>query len=282
MLILVVLKILPIQLHAQDPIEHFEFVSIKKPNRHKLFFKFKDRSIKTIAVDIEFRVKSKPVEEPGSNDFLQAFFSSTPVSVQVICNPIGKIVCDNSDLSWEVPVFCPGVMQTVEDTSASDHVLRSFTTMNWKEGANGFIIEKADTIGDFIIISDPQTNPKVSTYSEVVYRSQVPGLPEVEEKNPQRNLSSMPLDYGIIGNLNGKPFALLFNGTLRQAWLFRTPELHMVFYTDFDGYINEEKRQKTNPLIQWRPLLATSEKHDLMRMAMMSKFLSDLLTKGYY
>lgn len=284
---LALLNVLYFNLQAQDPIEHFEFVSIKKPNRNKLVYKFRDEALQTISIRVSYKLQSKQNTEPGdgspsSSDFLQAFFSTSPTSVEVVCNPIGNIICNKSNLSWEVPVFCPGIMQTVEDTIVRGHALRSFTTMNWKEGTNGFILEKEDTIGYFTIISDPRTNQKVRAFNEIVFSSGAPMEPEVEEKIVMKKRTDIYVDYGIIGGFRGEQFVLLFNGALGQAWLFGTTELRMVFYSDIDDFNKVKKKQRLTPSLEWNTPGTDPEKHDLMRIAIMSRYLSNILTKGYY
>jgi len=277
---------------AQEELQDFVSVFITKPKKTKFQYAFNDQALKTIKIRDNNYVERPKLPGDGLRDlgrnavteFAGSFLGSISTATEVTCNPRGMLICNNTSLNWEVHLYCPGIMQTAREKEDEGISVSSYTTMWWKKEAIGIILDSGDTIGTFKIISEPRTDPRLSQWNDLPFRLQAHRYKVPDKKRigvSLENLADYYRDFGTIGDLRGEKFTLLFNGELNQSWLFMQDSLVMLFNEDIDDfslYLNKDTRILPN--ILWKQPESISKKYDLMRMALVSRYLSKILSKG--
>jgi hypothetical protein len=96
-------------------------------------------------------------------------------------------------------------------------------------------------------------------------------------------------DYGVIGEFRKEPFVIVFNGDLGKSWFYMENDLKMIFYNDLDDFftswqetIFSKKNPTPTPYIHFIKPYSTMEKFDMMRLAMVSRYLTKITSKGKY
>lgn len=272
----------------------FDSMKISKPKTSKFLYKFNDPVLSSITIKSSSPKRSKvssgevlgSVGRSAAALFSGISFSSTK---EVFWNLKGKLVSNNENLSWEVNLYCPGILEKNKERVKNEDGGYSVETdkvahLNWHEEATGIILENGDTIAKFIIIMDPRTNPLVSKWNEAPYRQRHARYNPPPQKNRwyMPSFSYLSVDYAIVGRLRGEGFVLLNNGELWQSWLFDQDRLKMIFDADIDDYPKIEKKDRLVPSMKCNLPFTIMEKFDMIRMAMMSRYLSTTLSRSTY
>ena len=75
---------------------------------------------------------------------------------------------------------------------------------------------------------------------------------------------------------------MLYNSELWQSWLFDQDRLKMIFDADIDDYPRIAKKDRLVPSMKCNQPYTIMQKFDMMRMAMMSRYLSTTLSRSTY
>lgn len=274
-------------LFAQESFGEFDQVFISKPKISKFLYEIQDPKIAAITIK-DKKTKRSPVSSGevlgdagrGALALFAGGLFTFGSSTDVFWNVRGELICNNEEMNWEVSLFCPGVLEKNKQRVSNDDGSYSVDTekmayLNWHKESTGIILEKGDTIGRFIIIMDPRTNPLVSQWNIAPYRDQPSRYnPEVKKIFGMSFNTNLSVDFGIIGKLRGQNFVLLYNGDLWQSWLFDQDRLRMIFDADIDDLPMITKKDRLVPLLKLNQPFTDIEKHDLIRLAMVSRFMA--------
>jgi len=259
-------------------------VPVLKPKINKSLYIFEDKGTKNIQIqDIEEEfVKYKPdkfLRDLG-NGALTAItgigFSTTTDGNWKVS---GTIQCNDSLSDWIINIFCEGYVEKnrerVRDNDGS-YSIETYETnvFYWDKDANGLIIENQDTIGYFLIITNPAED---STLQSVAGYMLPEKKTEVNEKQKFRVMVSWkPVpgkDYGIIGKFRNMDFFIVRNGTDRKAWISVDNALVCKFQSDLD-YPGLSKKFRIMPYLLINTTIPGHDRRDLFRLAMFSRFLN--------
>jgi hypothetical protein len=291
-LCLIIIYIISNHISAQEISRGLDSVDIAKPKKGRFLYEFQDRVFSSVQIR-EKSIKRSPVSSGevfgnigrGALALLAGPSFTFGSSKEVFWNLRAELESNNENLSWEINLLCPGILEKNKQRVTNDDGSYSVDTektayLNWHEEATGFILEHGDTIAKFIIIMDPRTNPLLSQWNEAPYRDQLPRY-----QPPQKHIWGMPLisnwnvDFGIVGILRGNNFVLLYNGELWQSWLFDQDRMRMIFNADIDDLPMVTKKDRLIPTLKINQPYTIQEKYDLMRMAIMSRYLSKTVNR---
>ena len=282
-------------LFAQVVSTGLDSVFISKPKRNKLLYGFNDPILSSIVI----KEKSMKRSSVSSSEVLGnvgrgalALFAGPSFTFgsakDVFWNLRAELESNNENLSWEINLYCPGVLEKNKQRVTNDDGSFSVDTektayLNWHEESTGIILEHGDTIAKFIIIMDPSTNPLLSQWNEAPYRPQASRY-----KSPNQKVFGMTfsanfyVDFAIIGRLRGNNFVLLYNGQLWQSWFFDPDRLRMIFDADIDDLPMTSKKDRLAPILKCNKPFSDLEKLDMMRMAMLSRYMSKTVNRDSF
>jgi len=194
----------------------------------------------------------------------------------------GSIKCNDALPDWDISLFCEGHLEKdrerVENEDGSWSVeTQSTRDLYWEKNSTGVIIENNDTIGRFLIIMNPWTNPLLKQWSESISSE-----PEAQIKTASNNkyykkfISSADISYGIKGVFRKNEFAIISNGSARKAWFYNDINLSCIFRPDIDD-ANISNRDRVQPYLLINKDIPQSERRDNFRLAILSRFLSRTL-----
>ena len=286
---------------AQNSQQDYDSIAISKPKKNKLQFEFPDPVLTSITIKEDKHVESPKDPGAGAKSFggdlaMQAiggWFGSSTTSKNVLCVMVGKLNSNNLNLNWEVPFLCPGEMHTTKEKVDGSVSTIETVDVHWKEGAICNIVENGDTIGYFQLISDPRTNLLISDWSDIPFRPDSSRYPKPEVKKMMDyntgDIEAYYEDYGIIGKFRKEPFVIVFNSDLGKSWFYQEDQLKMVFYNDLDDFftswqetIFSKKKPTPSPYIHFMQSYNIMEKYDMMRLAMVSRYLTEITSKGKF
>ena len=302
------LTIIPVFIFLSFPLfawdistDSLDTVYISKPKKNKLHFEFQDLVLSSITIKEDKRVESPKDPGAGVKSFvgdmvmqqIGSWFGSSTTSKNVICIMVGKLNSNNQNLNWQVPFICPGEMHTTKEKVDGSISTIETVDIHWKKGAICQIVENGDTIGYFQIVSDPRTNPLFSQCNETPFLPEISRYPKPETKKimdyREGDIEEYYNDYGVVGKFRKEPFIMVFNSNLGKSWLYRGDQLKMIFYNDLDDFftswqetIFSKKKPTPAPYIHFILPYSTMEKYDMMRLAMLSRYLTKVTSKGKF
>ena len=289
------------QIHGQSDYPEYDSIAVSKPKKNKLQFEFSDPVLSSITIKEDKSVESPKDGAAGLKSFagdvalfqVGSWFGSSTTSKNVICIMVGKLISNNLNLNWQVPFMCPGELQTTKEKVDGSVSTVETVDIHWKEGAICKIVENGDTIGYFQLISDPRTNPLFSDWSDIPFRQDSSRYPKPEVKKymdyNEGDIEAYYNDYGVIGQFRKEPFVIVFNGDLGKSWFYKEDLLKMIFYNDLDDFFTSwqetvfsKKKPTPSPYIHFIQPYSIMEKFDMMRLAMASRYLTKITSKGKF
>lgn len=144
----------------------------------------------------------------------------------------------------------------------------------WDRNARGTIIEKDDTVGYFLIVMNPREDSLLKTWSDYVFSQSNARLNTDSKNKSSISFPSSPdFDFGIIGKLREKNFALISNGSAHKTWFFSENELKFIFLPDQDDNPFIKKKDRVIPYLLIDKNIPDPDRNDFFRMAIMSRLL---------
>jgi hypothetical protein len=260
-------------------------VPVLKPKRTSNVYQFRDSGIWEIDYIMHSPKEARYFDSGHilgdiGNSFLTALTNVNHSSSRDVNWEIsGDIKGNNALPGWKISLFCEGHLEQDRERVKNDDGSHSVETENtislyWDKNATGIIKERNDTIGRFLIITNPWSNPSLSPWA-----AEIKSEPEYVIKTTSKNkyyiriLSYNEPNYGIIGILRLKKFAIIANGNSRNIWFFTEDNPVCLFRPDIDltGIVNKDRIQ---PDFFINKDIPHKERPDYYRMAIMSQFLS--------
>ena len=266
----------------------FDSVSILKPQRNQNLYKFVDSVAREIQYSMNQPKEAKFVMDAGhiiggTAGLLTVVTGINFTSARELNWKVdGAIKCKDALSDWDISLFCEGYLEKDRQRGKNDDGSWSIVTektrdLYWENNATGVIIESIDTIGAFLIIMDPWTNPLLKQWSAAIFSE-----PELKIKTASNNKSykkkiSYPdISYGIFGEFRGEEFVIISNGTARKTWFYSNKSLSCIFWPDMDDSLVSNK-DRIQPYLLINEEISHSERRDFFRLAIMSRFLSRTL-----
>jgi hypothetical protein len=195
---------------------------------------------------------------------------------------VGSIKCNDGLPDWDISLFCEGHLEKDRERVKNDDGSWSVETQStrdlyWEKNATGVIIENNDTIGRFLIIMNPWTNPLLKQWSESISSE-----PEAQIRTSSNNkyykkfISYADISYGIKGVIRKNDFAIISNGSARKSWFYNDNNLSCIFRPDIDD-ANISKRDRVQPYLLINKEIPHSDRGDYFRLAILSRYLSQAL-----
>jgi len=265
----------------------FDTVFITKPSRDFCLYKVTDYNR---VKEIQFQGKSPEIIHYNVNPVLRDIGGNVMTAITGIgfgsslaanWRVDGKIIGNDALPDWNVSLFCEGSLEKNRERVREDDGSWSVETeetciLYWDKNATGIIMEGADTVGFFLIRMNPREDTLLHTCSATAFPQQTNGKP----KKMKWSCSWIPvpgIDYGIIGIFRKEKFVIITDGTARKAWIFEDNALKCVFRHDLDkrGLL---KKYLIKPCLLMDKNTSASERQDLLRLAIMSRYLSHALS----
>lgn len=195
----------------------------------------------------------------------------------------GRLDCSNPGLDWEIALYSEGLVDKTwnrerqEDGSFSLSTDKSIVLF-WDKGAGGMIVEKGDTIGRFYITMNPRSDENLTRFSGEVYAHEtsrlIPG--NIKQGYPE-GLHAPMTEFGLYGILRNQHFALLTNGVSLKSFIYSGSELVGIFQSDIDFQPMLKKADRLQPFLQYDGTTSIAFQNDLIRLALMSRLLVEVL-----
>jgi hypothetical protein len=288
LLLLAGLIILP-QVYGQIEITNMDSLPLLKPGRHENLYNFTDHGSKEIKFEQNPDAFVKTDINPNLKDV--GNFSLTLItgfgfnsSADGYWKVSGTIQCNDTLPYWSVFLYCGGridkTRERVKDEDGSWSVETQKTNyFFWNEDAGGIIIEGLDTIGNFFINMDPAKNELFNKWSANILSQQK------VESGTGSGSTAIPIiynatgkDYEVSGKFRNTNFTLIQNGNNRKVWIFIDNLLVGVFQGDID-YPGVKKKYRNSPFILVENDTIVVKKRDIIRLAVMSRYLNNYLSR---
>jgi len=192
----------------------------------------------------------------------------------------GVVACNDGLPNWNISLFCEGSWEKDRTRVRNDDGSVSLETQEyaayyWDKDASGILIEGNDTIGFFMIITNPREDSIMKPMAEFFFPPKEIQAAAKPSTLRQKLLAIPPgKDYGIRGIMRGKPFSILSEGTQYKAWFFIDNKYVCMFQSD-NGFPFIRKKDMVVPYILINDNdseIATRK--DFFRMCMLTRYLN--------
>jgi len=228
----------------------------------------------------------KPMKDLGNEMLTLATGFNFTSSHEVIWKVDGRIECNDALPEWDIKLFCEGNLikdrERVRDSDGSLSVETNKTkVLFWDKNATGAILEGADTVGFLLIVMDPLQNSQLKPWAAEIF-SQRNNQPLPASKN-QWILNPnyyRDVDYGIVGIFRDKKLAIISNGSIFKTWIYMQNEFKCIFRADLDDN-RISKKNRVMPYLLIDKNIPDTERRDLSRLAIMSRFINQVISGSY-
>jgi len=263
-------------------------IPIIKPKKNQNLFLFTGSRPEQISFSLKqpaiFKYKEKKtLGDVGSGLLTLATGLGSSSSKEVIWKVDCNIEGNDSLPEWNISLFCEGDFEKSRERVRNDDGSFSIETQElkhlyWDKDATGSIIAGADTIGIFLIIMDPRVDSLLMPWSGDVYLSHDAQTTTGSGTIWSWQSEVRDVDFGIIGTLHGRNFTLISNGSEFKTWIYISNEFRAIFCADKDDNFIR-KKDRVMPYLLMGKDVPGNEIRELFRLAIMSRFLSNALTR---
>lgn len=273
---------------GQINIRGMDSVSLIKPKRNKFIYKYNVEGTKEISclqkdpVILQHDAKRPFLRDIGNNVLTLVTGIGWGSSTSVYWKVGSVIKCNDALPDWSIELFCEGKQETERDRvrnsdGSFDVETETINTYIWDKNATGLIIEGVDTIGSFLIIMNPREDSLLRPWSGYAFlQRQIEINAILGNKLYMRLLQWNSSDFGLIGTFRDRKFFIISNSSARKIWFFSNNEPGFIFQPDLDEIVMK-KKDRVMPYLLINNKIPGSERRDLLRLAVMSRFLSTTL-----
>jgi hypothetical protein len=273
---------------AQTDYRGYDSLSVFKPKRNQNLYQFSDSGAREIQYSLNRPKQTKLVNTghilgDAGNGFLTALTGINFASSRDLNWIIdGTISCNDVLPDWNINLLCEGNLEKNRQRVRNDDDSWSVETektvsLYWEKNATDAIIEGNDTIGAFLIIMDPWTNPLLKQWSANISSEPEPQIKTASNNRFYKDLISYPdVSYGIIGKFRKKEFVVISNGNSRKTWIISGNIITSMFRPDMDDSRISNK-DRVQPYLLINSDISHPERRDFFRLAILSRYLSRAL-----
>lgn len=261
-------------------------IPIIKPKKNQNLFLFTGNRPEKISFYLKqpaiFKYKEKKtLGDIGGGLLTLATGLGSSSSKEVIWRVDANIEANDSLPEWNISLYCEGDFEKsrerVRDEDGSFSIeTQELKHLYWEKDATGSIMAGADTAGIFLIIMDPRVDSLLMPWSGDIYSAHEAQATTGSGTIWNWQSEVRDIDFGIIGTLHGKNFALISNGSEFKTWIYIHNEFRAIFCTDKDDNFIR-KKERVMPYLLIGKDVPENEMRELYRLAIMSRLLGKAL-----
>jgi hypothetical protein len=272
---------------AQNILAEYDSIPVSKPKMKYKVYQFNNPLLQEISIDYG---KPKTMdEEPnkfwknlGGGAFTLFTGLSTETSEEKLWVTKNELKSDNNEYSWDIHFFFVGEYSKTRDRIKNEDGSVSVETnkgvyINWSNPTYGLILEKNDTIGNFTVITNLQSDgtsqkwlSKLENESSVVPTKKSKFVPEQWHD-----------DFKIAGNYKGKSFQIIVSGrNIKSLILFDNKPV--AIFKDEPALVVLGKKNRIEKYLLHEKMIGDAEIIDLFRLSVLSRLLANLVSIDFY
>lgn len=272
---------------SQKILSEYDSIAVSKPKMTIKTYQFNNPFLNEIAI-----VNSKPKAiSDNPNKFWKnltggaiTLFTgistgSSDVSLWVTEN---KLKTNNSEYDWEIHFFFEGEYSKTRERIKNDDGSTSVSTekgiyINWSKQTYGLIIEKNDTVGDFDLLTNLQTDIESNNWlTKMENESAI-----VRSKTSKFLPSQMFYDFKVTGVYKERYFKIITSGSnFKSLILFDSKPVAM--FQGEPNYVLLGKKNRIEKYLLYEKMMSDSEIVDLLRLSMLSRLLANSVSVNFY
>lgn len=274
-------------LKGQTIIEQTDSLVIEKIKSFKSIYKLNHPDLKEISI---FSPQPKAVTKipkkfwgnmaEGAITLFSGF--GTGSSEDAIWITENRLITTNLQYTWDIPLYFPGTFSKDrarvrnEDGSTSIET-RKGIFIDWKNGAEGFIIEKKDTIGRFSLETDILDDAFSNNWIDKI---SIDGK-YVESKLKKYRQGEMNYHFRLKGTFRDNEFCIINHGNLYRSLIFINGKPVAIYQSEPD-FIILKKKDRVHPFILTEININETMKTDLYRLAFLSNMIAKAIRIDFY
>ncbi|MFH1049415.1 MAG: hypothetical protein V1779_00630 [bacterium] len=264
----------------------YDSIPINKPRALKSLYQINHPKLNQISL------KEKAPKEAfkAPNKFLGNFSGgavtlltgiTTSSSTESIWMKEDELVANNTEFNWNVQLYFPGMFEKTRERVKNDDGSTSLSTekgiyVDWRNGADGIIFEKSDTIGRFALKTNFTSEKEIQNWL-----SRIDSESRVGIAKPY-SYGNIPEDYNfaITGILRNQNFSIISSGKTFRSVIFIENKPIAIFQSDPNQIVLGKKNKPAVYLLSNKP--ATIDQTDLFRLSMLSRLVSKTIAVDYF
>lgn len=272
---------------AQNILSEYDSIPVSKPKMKYKIYQFNNPLVQEISI-----VYGKPkamAEKPhkfwknlGGGALTLFTGLSTETSEEKLWVSKNELKTNNSEYAWDIHFFFEGEYSKTRDRIKNDDGSVSVETaegvyIDRGKPIYGLILEKNDTIGNFTVITDLQ--------SDVVCRNLLSKMENESPVVPAKQSKFIPEqwhdDFKIEGFYKGKPFRIIVNGRVIKS-LILFDNKPVAIFKDEPAAILLGKKNRIKKYLLHEKMIGDAEIIDLFRLSILSRLLAYSVSADFY
>jgi hypothetical protein len=192
-----------------------------------------------------------------------------------------ELVANNDEYNWKVDLYFPGMYEKTRERVKNEDGSTSVSTekgiyVNWRNGADGLIFEKSDTIGRFALMTN------LTSENEILH-----WISRIDSQRPVEPSKRFPSDliptdynYAITGILHGKNFSIISSGETFRSVIFVENKPVAIFQSDSNQTVLGKKNKPSIYLL--RDKSSDIDHTDLFRVSMLARLVTKTIAVDYF
>jgi len=195
---------------------------------------------------------------------------------------LNEINTNDFNTSWRIPLYFTGNFQKTRERVRNDDGSYSIDskkgiTIAWEKGAYGYIMEKSDSLGRFVLQTNFLSDSEGLTWLNKIEKESKWIKDKFRNYGPQ--LSTY--NYSVSGLIRNKKFYMVNSGSNFRSVILIENEPVAIFQSDPNTMIIG-KKNRIEPYILVKSKLEDTEIADILRLALLNRMLILYLSRDFY
>jgi len=185
-----------------------------------------------------------------------------------------ELTCLDAAYTWRVPLYISGELikdrERVKNEDGSTSVVtKKGIQVDWNKGAYGLILERADTLGYFTIVTNLREDTSCGRWLSKLSQEGKATMSKLKFFYPGPGY-----DFKVVLAFREKAFSMITNGSYFRSLILVNESPVAIFQSD-PHYITLNKKNRLDPYLLLSGSVDEKNKTDLIRLA----FLNILFTR---
>jgi hypothetical protein len=217
----------------------FDSLSIIKPKPRKASYELQNAPLSIVQLKWKNPKRSKHtlgnMAGDGARNLLTSILGGHNTTAQSMDWQMSQELNTNVDsLNWKIDLFCSGELEKESHRVKNDDGSHSLDTKKtahlfWEKGTSGYVLEKEDTIMQFVVALSPFNNTSFNEEKNTIYLERQMGASDPGGYN------FTGANYYLNGRFRDQNLEVFFNGSVHKAWMYVDKKLLAMFQTTNEG-----------------------------------------------
>ena len=272
---------------SQAILPAFDSLPVSKPKLMKQRYELNRPSIKEVSIVLRDPKQAEEIPKKFWENFAKGVLSLstgiiTTTNKESLWMTLNELNTNDLNTTWRIPLYFHGIYRkSHERVKESDGSVSLETEKglypDWSQEAYGYILEKTDSLGKFILRTDLRND----TVSQEWLRKIETEAGWVMNKLKKYEHFQMNYNFALSGIFKNRTFYIIHSGTHYRSLVILDDNPVAIFQSDPD-FITLNKKDRIFPYTLIKKGLSEPEITDVLRLALLDRLISLYIGTDYY